>query len=240
MAGLAAHRSALLADEDFDVGDRRATGAAPAPASLAVPRGTGGEEDAMLDGDDEEEEYVSVKKRRVMEAQGRYQRLGKAGAPSIEDSERDGGAQPREVAHVRWSPVPSGDECRRRKALTDSHRLPPVRPQEKASLLVRAAELKKERPVEDESAKRAREELEILRSVTARPCVSPSSFAACGLTRQHCFHPTGEEGSDERQGAGDGDAVHARTGDWVEAARPPAQLERGAVRGGPQKVAHHR
>jgi hypothetical protein len=106
MAGLAAHRSALLADEqDFDVSERGATGAAPAPASLAVPGGTGREEDAVLDGDEEEEEYVSVKKRRVMEAQHRYQRLGKAGAPSVEDSERDGGAQPREVAHVRWRPL---------------------------------------------------------------------------------------------------------------------------------------
>ena len=38
----------------------------------------------------------------------------------------------------------------------------------KASLLVRAAELKREKPQEDESAKRAREEQEILQNITVR------------------------------------------------------------------------
>ena len=62
--------------------------------------------------------------------------------------------------------------------------------QEKASLLVRAAELKKERPAEDDTAKRAREELEILRSVMARQlfvCSPPHSRAhspAPGPTRR--------------------------------------------------------
>lgn len=110
MAGLTAHRSALLADEEWDVGDRRPTGAPAAPASIAGPsRDNDGQEDGGF-GEGDEEEYVPVKKRRVLEAQGRYQRLGKVGAPSVEDSERDGGAQPREVVHVRWEAHPPGGD----------------------------------------------------------------------------------------------------------------------------------
>jgi hypothetical protein len=46
----------------------------------------------------------------------------------------------------------------------------------KASLLVRAAELKREKPLEDEGAKRAREEQEILQNITVR--------ALCGVGRR--------------------------------------------------------
>ena len=38
----------------------------------------------------------------------------------------------------------------------------------KASLLVRAAELKREQPVEDEAARRIREELDLLSNITVR------------------------------------------------------------------------
>jgi hypothetical protein len=41
-------------------------------------------------------------------------------------------------------------------------------PFQQTSLLVRAAELKRERPVEDDAARLAREELEILKSITVR------------------------------------------------------------------------
>jgi len=112
MAALAAHRLALL-EEDGDEG----------PA-LHLPRATGGAEpglrqngrasDAHEDGaaapaEEDEQEYVSVKRRRLLEAQGRYHRLGKAGAPTTEDAStaRDGGAHaPREQPQVRGSQQP--------------------------------------------------------------------------------------------------------------------------------------
>jgi hypothetical protein len=51
----------------------------------------------------------------------------------------------------------------------------------KASLLVRAAELKREKPLEDEGAKRAREEQEILQNITVR------ALAALGAAHTHAF-----------------------------------------------------
>ena len=55
---------------------------------------------------------------------------------------------------------------RLRRALRLRDRYPLTHPQ--ASLLVRAAELKRDKPQEDEATRLAREELEILRSITAR------------------------------------------------------------------------
>jgi hypothetical protein len=195
MAALAAHRLALLED-DGDEGPAlqlpRATGGAERSGAEPGLRQNGRAGDVHEDGgaalaEEDEQEYVSVKRRRLLEAQGRYQRLGKAGAPTTEDAStaRDGGAHaPREQPQVRAS------QQSHRWCVSQALTVLSLHTQEKASLLVRAAELKKERPAEDDTAKRAREELEILRSVMARQlfvCSPPHSRAhspAPGPTRR--------------------------------------------------------
>lgn len=132
---MAAHRAALLLDEEeLRRVERRGTSSSAGPARRA-----GAEQAVAAFGEesDDAEEYVPVAKRRALETQGRYQRLGRAGA--------------------------SAEAAGKMEAPTQHEQ-----PVERASLLVRAAELKKDKPVEDESAKLAREELEILRSITVR------------------------------------------------------------------------
>lgn len=152
--------AALLADDDDDLGMRRNGGAAAGPSSAANAAAVGDGDDAHGFGAAaEEEEYVPVKLRRLNEMQGRYRRLGLSsaalGAPLARDK-----PDAREAPPVR---EPRPQRC----APASADAFAP--PQDaKSSLLVRAAELKRERPEEDETVKRAREEQEILNSVTVR------------------------------------------------------------------------
>lgn len=102
MAALAAHRLALLSDEHDGGSTALSQRENPRPEPS---RGAADDNhDAALDDEDEgEEEYVPVKRRRLLEAQGRYQRLGRAGAPTADDAGagRDAGAQAREQQQAR-------------------------------------------------------------------------------------------------------------------------------------------
>jgi hypothetical protein len=82
---------------------RRARGAAAGP-SAAGPADSDGVAALFTEDDDggEHEEYVPVKKRRLQEAEGRYRRLGRAGAaPAREHEEAH-----EEAPQVRHTPRP--------------------------------------------------------------------------------------------------------------------------------------
>ena len=151
--------AALLAEEGDELAVRRSGGAAAGPSSATRAADAADGDDAGFGAASDEEEYVPVKQRRLNEQQGRYRRLGLSsaalGAPAARDN-----PDAREAPPVR-APRTS----RRASAAPERSHLPQ---DVKASLLVRAAELKRERPEEDESVRRAREEQEILNSITVR------------------------------------------------------------------------
>jgi hypothetical protein len=134
-------RELLLADEDGET-------QAPRPRAAGPPL------PPPADEADLEEEYVPLKRRRLLEAQERNQRLGLGAAaePSARHHETASAEQPQQASCCAL-----GAERSVLKA-----------PFQQTSLLVRAAELKRERPVEDDAARLAREELEILKSITVR------------------------------------------------------------------------
>jgi hypothetical protein len=212
-------RHAALLDEEDDLAAVRRNGGAAAGPSSARAAAVDDGEDAGFGAASDEEEYVPVKQRRLNEQQGRYRRLGLSstalGAPLARDA-----AEAREAPPVR---VPR--PCRRvRQRLSAC-----ARPQDaKASLLVRAAELKRERPEEDENVKRAREEQEILNSITVREAGAQTLRFALGLATDF-FGAAGQASAHVCQRVGQGHRVLAGHGDGLEAAEPHARLECRAV-----------
>ena len=200
-------RHAALLDEEDDLAAVRRNGGAAAGPSSARAAAVDDGEDAGFGAASDEEEYVPVKQRRLNEQQGRYRRLGLSstalGAPLVR--------------------VPR--PCRRvRQRLSAC-----ARPQDaKASLLVRAAELKRERPEEDENVKRAREEQEILNSITVREAGAQTLRFALGLATDF-FGAAGQASAHVCQRVGQGHRVLAGHGDGLEAAEPHARLECRAV-----------
>ena len=212
--------AALLADDDDLTAVRRSGGAAAGPSSAAAAAADG--DDAGFGVASDEEEYVSVKQRRLNEMQGRYRRLGLSsaalGAPSARNAPEAREAPP--VRKPRLLPCVS-------QHLTRVHT-----PQDaKASLLVRAAELKRERPEEDESVKRAREEQEILNSIPVRGGHGARTFG-CRVCATDAFGAAGQASADVSKRVGQGHRVLASHGDGVEAAQPHPRLECGTVRRG--------
>lgn len=109
--------------------------------------------------EEEEQEYVPVKRRRMLDSQDLQRRLGRAAPETLSKAD---------AAAVR----PAGGKvgiflflCKRCRFSS------PGQETAQPSLLVRAAELKRDKPVEDEQTRREREEMDILRSITARCAV---------------------------------------------------------------------
>ena len=181
---VSAARAALLADEED----------APLPPPAALPkRPREAQDPAAAGGEDDDDftEYVPVKLRRQQEAAQRSRRLGLAAdgdappdAPAAAHAHE--GPAARAPPLVLFAPPPASAAP---PAQSSPHPAPfpprfaPAAPprQERTSLLVKAAELKKDRPAEeDPAAKMQREEAEILRNITDKKALVSAKELAQG------------------------------------------------------------
>jgi len=134
----------------------------PAPRGIPLPA-------------DEEEEYIPLKKRRLLEAQKLHSRLGHAAPVVAHEREREELPAP----PVRLA-VPMLRLLLTRRGEQD----------ERVSLLVRAAEMKRDGREEDAGERRVREEQAILDNVMVRRnrqrLLRPTHSRACRRRRPSC------------------------------------------------------